>query len=96
MTSLSSTSTLAEIKAAYKDNADYDIIGDVTKCGVFVQACRMLLLDMADQVQRGDHLMRQEYRRCELALTRAEKWLDRQQVLTSDVSRDRFMRVRPL
>lgn len=42
--SLSSTSTLREIRAAYLDNADYDAAGDLSKARAFVQACRILLV----------------------------------------------------
>lgn len=43
---LSSTSTLAEIKAAYIDNAMYDVNGSVSQAGLFLQACRILMLLM--------------------------------------------------
>ena len=40
---LTSASTLAEVRAAYDDNADWDTDMDLTKCKAFVQACRILL-----------------------------------------------------
>ena len=94
---LSSSSTLAEVQAAYDDNANYDVEGSVTQCGTFIHASRILLRRLADQVQRGDHLMRQECRRTELALKRAEDWLDKHQAVPAGaVGRDRFVRVRGL
>lgn len=41
--SLSSSSTLAEIQAAYDDNSSYDLNGSVSQCKNFIIACRMLL-----------------------------------------------------
>lgn len=42
--SLSSTSTLDEVSAAFLDNASYSATGSVTAARTFVTACRMLLL----------------------------------------------------
>jgi hypothetical protein len=40
---LSSTSTTADVLAAYADNADYEEANDLTKARAFVSACRLLL-----------------------------------------------------
>lgn len=40
---LSSISTTAEIRAAYDDNASYDMDASVDKAKAFVAACRMLI-----------------------------------------------------
>jgi len=44
MSTLSSSSTLAEIQAAYADNASYAEDASPAKARVFVTACRLLLL----------------------------------------------------
>jgi molybdopterin biosynthesis enzyme MoaB len=43
MSSLTSTSTYAEVKAAYYDNASYEEDVSVTKAAAFITACRFLL-----------------------------------------------------
>jgi hypothetical protein len=43
MSSINSTSTLAEVQAAYDDNASYAEDGDVAKCKSFITACRILI-----------------------------------------------------
>lgn len=42
--SLSSNSTLEEVLAAYRDNADYDLVGSIAKARQYIIACRMLLV----------------------------------------------------
>jgi hypothetical protein len=44
MSSLNSSSTLAQIEAAYTDNASYSEDNSVAKGRAFVTACRLLLL----------------------------------------------------
>jgi hypothetical protein len=44
MSTLNSTSTLAQIEAAYADNASYAEDNSVAKARAFVTACRLLLL----------------------------------------------------
>jgi hypothetical protein len=43
MSTLSSSSTLAQIEAAYADNCSYSEDNSVAKCRAFVTACRLLL-----------------------------------------------------
>jgi len=52
--SISSTSTLAEVKAAYYDNASYDIDGSVQEAQTFLAACRQLLIRIPKQVGHGN------------------------------------------
>lgn len=44
MSTLTSSSTRAEINAAYLDNASYEEDGSVAKAKAFITACRFLLL----------------------------------------------------
>ena len=55
MSSLSSSSTLAQVKAAYADNASYDEDGSVSKAKAFVTACRILLLKMPSVAEQLGH-----------------------------------------
>jgi hypothetical protein len=43
MATLTSTSTDAQVEAAYDNNADYDVPPDTSKAESFIQACRILL-----------------------------------------------------
>lgn len=73
--SLSSSSTLAEIKAAYDDNLDYDLEDSVTKVKAFVQAARMLLRRMAQEIGgHGDNHVADDYRKIEAELSKAVAW----------------------
>ena len=53
MSSLSSTSTLAEVKAAYADNASYLEDGSAAKARAFITACRLLLLMLPKRAVKG-------------------------------------------
>lgn len=54
MSTLNSSSTLAEINAAYDDNASYYEDNSVAKARAFVTACTMLIRRLCNSVQRGD------------------------------------------
>ena len=69
MASLSASSSLTEVKAAYDDNLDYDLVGSVEKAKNFIQAARMLLRRMAEEVAHGD-----DYRKIAAELDKAENW----------------------
>ena len=57
MSSLTSSSTLAQVKAAYIDNASYAEDVSVTKAKAFVTACRILLLKLpAEAGTRESHV----------------------------------------
>ena len=53
MSSLSSTSTLAEINAAYADNASYLEDNSPAKARAFVTACRLLVLKLPKRTSKG-------------------------------------------
>lgn len=53
MSTLSSTSTLAQIKAAYADNASYEEDDDATKAQAFITACRMLMMNLPKRTVHG-------------------------------------------
>lgn len=53
---LSSSSTMAQVKAAYDDNASYDVDNSVTECQTFIAACRILLRRLPSSAEQGDSL----------------------------------------
>lgn len=55
MSTLTSSSTFAEITAAYDDNASYEEDESASKCAAFITACRFLLRRMADESQKGNN-----------------------------------------
>ena len=74
--SLTSSSTLAQIRAEYKDNADYESAGSATKANAFVVACRFLLIEIP-AVSEHAKSARVEYEMTLIQneLNRALKWL---------------------
>lgn len=74
MAELTSSSTDAQVIAAYKDNADYDTSNSPAKAKLFIQACRFLLINMKAEVRHGDAAVREEYRKYQDQLERAEAW----------------------
>lgn len=52
-TTLSSSSTLEEVKGAYLDSASYAADADAAKARVFMTACAMLLLLLPSRVSQG-------------------------------------------
>lgn len=77
--SLSSSSTLAQVNAAYDDNADYAESGggSTTKAAAFIQACRILLRRIATEAATGPERIRQDenLRAIRAELNDAKDWL---------------------
>lgn len=81
MSTLSSSSTLAEIQAAYDDNAPYAEDGDTAMCLTFLTACRMLLRRMPKQTTlagRGGHEVQMDMQLIHQELKAAERWYSTQ------------------
>lgn len=53
MSALNSSSTLAEIQAAYDDNASYAEDGSASKARTFITACRLLLRQTPSRAASG-------------------------------------------
>lgn len=79
MSTLTSSSTLAEVKADYEDNIAYDINDSLTECQDFVIAARILLRRQADEMQQGGSRVREDYRKIRDELKKAEGWLKAKQ-----------------
>lgn len=71
---LSSTSTLAEVQAAYDDNCSYDLDGSAEKCRQFIQAARILLRRRAEETANGTSRTRDDYHKIQGELKKAEAW----------------------
>lgn len=54
-TEFDSTSSLADLRAGYADNASYEQLADITKAKVFVTVCRILLLRLNTRAQHGSN-----------------------------------------
>ena len=88
MSTLSSLSTLAEIKAAYADNAGYREDDSPTKAAAFVTACRILLLRIPAMVTHGGKGMESTEFRSEVLqaeLREAQRWVSQRNAATSSV-----------
>ena len=72
--SLTSSSTDAQVRAAYEDNADYDTTASVAKAKLFVQACRIRLSRMQDEVAHGDARVQESYQKIADQLDAATSW----------------------
>ena len=76
MASLSSTSTDAEVKAAYDDNASYAEDASATKAAAFVTACRILLRRLPKRGKLGGrHEIELDPKILRLELSDARQWL---------------------
>lgn len=75
MSSLDSTSTLAEIRAAYLDNGSYYEDADRTKARAFVTACRLLLLKLPKRSELSDSELELEPRIIQEEMQAAQQWL---------------------
>lgn len=78
MSTLDSSSTLAEIKAAYADNASYQEDASVSKARAFCTACRLLLLNLPKRVAhggRGSEEIELELRLIREELEAGKQWL---------------------
>lgn len=75
MSSLSGSSTLAQVRAAYDDNASYEEDNSVSKCKAFITACRILLHRRPTQGQFEDGLVQFDQRLIQRELEDARAWL---------------------
>lgn len=81
MATLSSTSTLEEINAAYDDNSSYHEDASTAKAAAFITACRFLLRRTAKRAAsggRGGQELEHETRLLREEMESASKWLARQ------------------
>ena len=77
MSTLSSSSTTAEIQAAYDDNGSYEEDGSVTKCAAFITAVRLLIRRLVTEAAHGAERVRldENLRQYRQELKHAQAWL---------------------
>lgn len=75
MSTLTSTSTDAQVEAAYDDNASYAEDLSESKCRAFVTACRFLIRRLADSMARGANSLHYDRGMIQKELERAQEWL---------------------
>lgn len=77
MSTLSSTSTLAEVQAAYDDNASWQEDSSVAKAKAFATACRMLLRRLATEQAVGQERIRldENLRQLRAELSHVTDWI---------------------
>ena len=74
MSTLSSSSTDAEVLAAYDDNASYEEDSSRTKAAAFITACRILRRRLPISAGRGPQTFTRESLAAEIEA--AQTWLD--------------------
>lgn len=75
MAYLTSTATLAEVKAQWENTTTYDLAADVTMCREHIQASRMLIARTADETRQGSSALRDNVAKYERAEKAARTWL---------------------
>ena len=72
--SLTSSSTTAQIEAAYVDNADYAEADSTTKAAAFIQACRILLIKRPRRASHGSESLEIDHSVIRAQLDEAVQW----------------------
>lgn len=71
---LDSSSTLAEVQAAYDDNCQYDLNASVDEAKAFIAACRILIRRSTEKARHGESELWEDVSRLQAALEKAEAW----------------------
>ena len=82
MAYLTSSSTDAQVWAAYEDNSAYDLESDATKAREFVQACRILLRRQPRRAGHGGADLEFDVQLFRDELNTARRWLHTQTTIT--------------
>jgi hypothetical protein len=75
VSSISSASTLDQIKNSYLDNGSYQEDSDVGKARAFCTACRLLLLMLPQSTRKGDSELTLSIESIRSELKLAKQWL---------------------
>ena len=84
MADLTSSSTFADIVAAWDTNALYDIDGDSAKARLFIQAGRFLLIKLPRRAAKGGEEQEFDPKIVEKAIQTAVDWLARKNSITTN------------
>lgn len=93
MSSINSTSTLAQVEAAYDDNASYAEDRDPAKCRAFITACRMLIRRYPRATASGQTHTQFSVDLLTQQLAVAEQWLEANDTQSPAASGPRVTRV---
>lgn len=84
MSTLTSSSTITEIEAAYIDNASFEEDSSASKCRAFITACRVLLLKRPSESRHGGSGMTWSMESIRSEMQRAAAWLAAQPDTATD------------
>jgi hypothetical protein len=76
MSTLTATSTDAEVWASYDDNASYEEDRSRTKCAAFITACRILLRRRPSRASQRGQEVEFDPKSISDELTAAQRWLN--------------------
>lgn len=76
MSSLSGTSTTAEVQAAYDTNSSYAEDNSIPKVKIFITACRILLRRSASNIVKGSNQVSLNIPVLQNELDRATAWFE--------------------
>lgn len=74
-TYVDSSSTFDEVKAAFEDNAGYDVVGDADMCRMFIVAARIYLSRLQTLIKSGTAQSEMDPAQIRSQLEKAETWL---------------------
>lgn len=74
MSTLTSASTLAEVEAAYADNASYEEDESLTKCAAFITAARILLVKLPKRAAHNERDVEMDTERISGEIKQAQAW----------------------
>src|SRR5687767_9470326 len=75
MSTITSSSTIAQVQASYVDNASYAEDGSAAKAKTFLTACRVLLLKLRAQAGTREGTMRLNPELIQREMGEAREWL---------------------
>jgi len=75
MSTLTSASTIDDVRAAYLDSASYEEDGDLEKAATFVTACRMLLLLIPKSATKSGESYEIDPAQIKAELIEARRWI---------------------
>lgn len=92
MAYLNSSSTYAEVVAAYRDNASYDLQGSAEMCRLFIDACTHLLQRNSKEIEHGDERVVEDPGVIERLRSEARAWLAANDSTTSPAGTRGYVR----
>lgn len=85
MASVTSSSTVAEIEAAFVDNGSYVEDQSVSKCRAFITAARALLIKLPTTATKGANTLSFRVESVQKELERAQSWLEARDTTGDDL-----------